>query len=68
MNVENNSSVHMLPFLVTEKGHQYLSSVEEDSDQAEHLKRARKTYCTVITRINNASHTIGKDGKVRMDC
>lgn len=48
---------------ILEKGHQYLSSVEEDLDQAEHLKRARKTYCTVITRINNASHTIGKDGK-----
>ena len=54
----------MSHFLLIEKGQQYLSSVEEDSDQAEHVKRARKTFCTVITRINNASHTIGKDGKV----
>lgn len=54
----------MSHFLLIEKGQQYLSSVEEDSDQAEHMKRARKTFCTVITRINNASHTIGKDGKV----
>ncbi|XP_068745412.1 DENN domain-containing protein 5B-like isoform X1 [Montipora capricornis] len=48
---------------ILEKGQQYLSSVEEDFNQAEHVKRARKTFCTVVTRINNASHTIGKDGK-----
>ena len=58
----------MKPFLFTlplvEKGQQYLTSVEEDSDQPDHVKRARKTFCTVITRINNASQSIGKDGKV----
>lgn len=49
--------------MFTEKGQQYLSSAEEDSDQADPMKRPRRTYCSVITRINNASHTIGKDGK-----
>ncbi|XP_078359146.1 DENN domain-containing protein 5B-like isoform X2 [Oculina patagonica] len=48
---------------ILEKGQQYLSSVEEESSQADHVRRARRTFCTVITRINNASHTIGKDGK-----
>ncbi|XP_073241179.1 DENN domain-containing protein 5B-like [Porites lutea] len=48
---------------ILEKGQQYLTSVEEDSDQPDHVKRARKTFCTVITRINNASQSIGKDGK-----
>lgn len=52
--------------MFTEKGQQYLSSAEEDSDQADPMKRPRRTYCSVITRINNASHTIGKDGKVRL--
>ncbi|XP_029199250.2 DENN domain-containing protein 5B-like [Acropora millepora] len=48
---------------ILEKGQQYLSSVGEDLDPSDNLKRARKTFCTVVTRINNASHTIGKDGK-----
>ena len=51
-------------FTFVEKGQQYLSSEEENSDQPDHVKRARRTFCTVISRINNASHTIGKDGKV----
>lgn len=62
--LKSSSDLFLLHFLPAEKGQQYLSSVEEDSTQAEHMRRARRTFCTVITRINNASHTIGKDGKV----
>ena len=40
--------LHVTSFSLVEKGQQYLSSVDEDSDQAEHVKRARKTFCTVI--------------------
>lgn len=64
--LKSSSDLFLLHFLPAEKGQQYLSSVEEDSTQAEHMRRARRTFCTVITRINNASHTIGKDGKVRL--
>ena len=56
--------IFLMDFLIAEKGQQYLSSVGEDLDPSDNLKRARKTFCTVVTRINNASHTIGKDGKV----
>ena len=56
--------IFLMNFPIAEKGQQYLSSVGEDLDPSDNLKRARKTFCTVVTRINNASHTIGKDGKV----
>ena len=56
--------IFLMDFVIAEKGQQYLSSVGEDLDPSDNLKRARKTFCTVVTRINNASHTIGKDGKV----
>ena len=59
-----SSDLLLMLFLPAEKGQQYLSSVEEDSTQVDHMRRARRTFCTVVTRINNASHTIGKDGKV----
>ena len=61
---KTGSDLVLLHFLLVEKGQQYLSSVEEDSTEVDHMRRARRTFCTVVTRINNASHTIGKDGKV----
>lgn len=48
----------------SEKAHQYLQMNEDDTGIPLHLKNAKKTFCTMITRINNSSQTIGKDGKV----
>ena len=31
---------------------------------SEDLRGAKRSFCAAITRINNASQTIGKDGKV----
>lgn len=54
------------PLLVffAEKAYQYLQINEDDTGVPSHLKNAKKTFCTMITRINNSSQTIGKDGKV----
>ena len=48
-----------------EKAQQYLVAEGDDGvNQPEYLRKARKSFCTIITRINNSSNTIGKDGKV----
>ena len=59
--VQSNNAI--FSFFV-EKAQQYLSSEEDDFNKSSRIRKARKTFCTMVTRINNASHTIGKDGKV----
>ena len=49
--------------LLPDKVYNYFSS-EEGASVPQEYRRAKQSFCSVVQKINSASTTVGKDGKV----